>query len=104
MKNNFSYLCNDERQIHNLLSHIFCWLFCFYFPFGFLQGIYGLEEAVAEITDLKKQIKIRDHEIETLVKEVNKLELKINDFLDENEELRERLGMLYLLHFQLFVV
>ncbi|NWX11010.1 CE290 protein, partial [Caloenas nicobarica] len=57
------------------------------------QGIYGLEEAVAEITDLKKQIKIRDHEIETLIKEVNKLELKINDFLDENEELRERLGL-----------
>ncbi|XP_040450573.1 centrosomal protein of 290 kDa isoform X8 [Falco naumanni] len=56
-------------------------------------GIYGLEEAVAEIKDLKKQIKIRDHEIETLIQEVNKLELKINDFLDENEELRERLGL-----------
>ncbi|NXL50761.1 CE290 protein, partial [Podilymbus podiceps] len=56
-------------------------------------GIYGLEEAVAEIRDLKKQVKIRDHEIETLIKEVNKLEIKINDFLDENEELRERLGL-----------
>ncbi|XP_009988964.1 PREDICTED: centrosomal protein of 290 kDa-like, partial [Tauraco erythrolophus] len=56
-------------------------------------GIYGLEEAVAEIKGLKRQIKIQDHEIETLIKEVNKLELKINDFLDENEELRERLGL-----------
>ncbi|XP_009081161.1 PREDICTED: centrosomal protein of 290 kDa [Acanthisitta chloris] len=54
---------------------------------------YGLEEAVAEIRDLKKQLKIRDHEIESLIKEVNKLEFKINDFLDENEELRERLGL-----------
>ncbi|XP_069714541.1 centrosomal protein of 290 kDa [Phaenicophaeus curvirostris] len=56
-------------------------------------GVYGLEEAIAEIKDLKKEIKIRDNKIETLVKEVNKLELKINDFLDENEELRERLGL-----------
>ncbi|XP_017935896.1 centrosomal protein of 290 kDa isoform X3 [Manacus vitellinus] len=56
-------------------------------------GIYGLEEAVAEIKDLKKQVKIREHEIESLIKEVNKLELKINDLLDENEELRERLGL-----------
>ncbi|XP_062838862.1 centrosomal protein of 290 kDa isoform X5 [Anolis carolinensis] len=56
-------------------------------------GIYGLEDAVVEINDLKNQLKIRDHEIESLIKEVNKLELKINDFLDENEDLRERLGL-----------
>ncbi|NXR06689.1 CE290 protein, partial [Semnornis frantzii] len=54
---------------------------------------YGLEEAVAEIKALKKQIEIQDREIGTLVQEVNRLELRINDFLDENEELRERLGL-----------
>ncbi|XP_058045528.1 centrosomal protein of 290 kDa isoform X2 [Ahaetulla prasina] len=56
-------------------------------------GIYGLEDAVAEIKGLKKQLKIRNNEIETLIKEVNKLEFKINDLLDENEDLREQLGL-----------
>ncbi|KAM6425160.1 centrosomal protein of 290 kDa [Rhynochetos jubatus] len=56
-------------------------------------GKYGLKNALAEIKDLKNQIKIRDQKIESLIKEVSNLECKINDFLDENEELRERLGL-----------
>uniref|UniRef100_H3A222 Centrosomal protein 290 n=1 Tax=Latimeria chalumnae TaxID=7897 RepID=H3A222_LATCH len=56
-------------------------------------GVYGLEDAVVEIKDCKKQIKVRDLEIEALTREMNKLELKMNDVLDENEELRDRLGL-----------
>ncbi|XP_070265696.1 centrosomal protein of 290 kDa isoform X2 [Myotis yumanensis] len=57
------------------------------------SGVYGLEDAVIEIKNYKNQIKIRDREIEGLTKEINKLEMKINDFLDENEALRERVGL-----------
>ncbi|EDL21659.1 mCG12157 [Mus musculus] len=58
------------------------------------SGVYGLEDAVIEIKNCKAQIKIRDGEMEVLTKEINKLEMKINDILDENEALRERAGEL----------
>ncbi|XP_072254105.1 centrosomal protein of 290 kDa-like, partial [Pyxicephalus adspersus] len=56
-------------------------------------GVYGLEEAVAETKELKTHINLRDREIQALTGDINKLELKVNDILDENEDLRERLGL-----------
>ncbi|CAL1542937.1 unnamed protein product [Lymnaea stagnalis] len=56
-------------------------------------GEYGLSEAVAEIKEGKNQVKIREREIEELTQYINKAELKINELLDENEELRYKLGM-----------
>ncbi|XP_072257323.1 centrosomal protein of 290 kDa [Pyxicephalus adspersus] len=56
-------------------------------------GVYGLEEAVAETKELKTHINLRDREIQALTADINKLELKVNDILDENEDLRERLGL-----------
>ena len=58
------------------------------------SGDYQLEQAVNEIKGLKNQIKIRDRDIETLTKHLNKLDLTLNDVLEENDDLRAKLGML----------
>eukprot|EP01135_Chromosphaera_perkinsii_P004075 Nk52_evm6s268 gene=Nk52_evmTU6s268 len=57
------------------------------------QGTYGLYEAVQEIKEQKSQIAIRDSDIASLTKTVNKLESDLQDLFEENEELRRRLGM-----------
>lgn len=57
------------------------------------SGDYQLQQAVNEIKGLKSQIKIRDRDIENLTKNVNKIDCTLNEILEENEELRAKLGM-----------
>ena len=56
-------------------------------------GVYGLKDSVREIKHLKLEKSLRDREIAALTKQINQYESQLSDVVDENEELRERIGV-----------
>lgn len=61
--------------------------------FALTLGEYGLEQALDEIKAFKRQIKLRDKQIRELTHLTNELQHKAGQINEENEELREQLGL-----------
>jgi centrosomal protein CEP290 len=57
------------------------------------SGDYQLQQAVDEIKSLKSQIRVRDRDIENLTKMLNKLDYTLNEVLDDNDDMRAKLGL-----------
>ncbi|KAH6583475.1 hypothetical protein BASA60_001436 [Batrachochytrium salamandrivorans] len=57
------------------------------------KGIYGLSDAVHEIKNAKLQMNIIVRENHDYVRQINNLEAHTGDLIEENQELRSRLGI-----------
>ncbi|KAJ3333648.1 hypothetical protein HDU76_005628 [Blyttiomyces sp. JEL0837] len=57
------------------------------------KGVYGLRESIRETKQLKLERNLRDKEIATLTKRINDFEIQVSDLIEENEELRHRIGI-----------
>jgi centrosomal protein CEP290 len=83
LKESEEHAADKEKELAELLNRMR----------EYESGDYQLQQAVNEIKGLKGQIKIRDRDIENLTKTVNKIDCTLNEILEENEELRAKLGM-----------
>lgn len=83
LKDSEQHASDKERELAELLNRMK----------EYESGDYQLQQAVDEIKGLKGQIKVRDRDIENLIKNLNNLDFTLNGILEENDELRARLGM-----------
>ena len=58
-----------------------------------IKGVFGLKDSVREVKQLKIERSVRNNEIASLTLKINDFELQISDLIEENEELRKRLGI-----------
>ena len=59
----------------------------------FEAGEVGLAEVSVECAGLKRQMKTKEARIEELIKQADTFQLQAGEAVEENRELRERLGM-----------
>jgi centrosomal protein CEP290 len=83
LKESEQHAGNKEKELNEALNRLK----------EYESGDYQLQQAVNEIKGLKSQLNVRDRNIETLTKHINKLDFTLNDILEENDDLRAKLGM-----------
>lgn len=83
LKESEQHASNKEKELNEALNRLK----------EYESGDYQLQQAVNEIKGLKSQLNVRDRNIETLTKHINKLDFTLNDILEENDDLRAKLGM-----------
>lgn len=83
IKNDDRHIEDKEEEILELRQRIN----------AYESGVYGLVEAMREIKDLKLQLHMRDKEMAEKAMRINDYELQVNEFIDENQEFRKRLGL-----------
>ncbi|CAF0743692.1 unnamed protein product [Brachionus calyciflorus] len=76
-------LINKEKELVEALNRLR----------DYESGDYQLQQAVNEIKGLKNQIKVRDRDLERKLIQLNKLDDTLKIILEENDDLRAKLGM-----------
>ena len=81
-----------EREVLELRERIEAYENGTFFKIGLVAG-YGMKEAIKDIKDLRLRKALYEREVSGFVKQVNDLESQIGDLVEENGEMRNRLGI-----------